>query len=226
MSMLSAQSLERFTNQPNEGVEGTTSPQPSVVDSPESSRPPSFMLVQEGPDTLDLGYLDEIEQRSNSCKFCELVADSANIIMIHKEQGPPLLRRKGSAYRVKCYLEQRHIYTFYTQRGGLGTKRLRLTLSPFTPLLRSVELQPCFFPVPSIEDYWLQPIDGNKQARIKGSGRLMQEVANTLLFEKWIQQCESLHGDKCASPVWLLDAEMPSNLKVVDIRTCTFAMHL
>src|SRR5262249_47495829 len=162
----------------------------------------------EGSDTLDLGYLEEIEQRSNSCKFCELIADSAHVIMKHSHRDSRLLCQKGSAYRVKCYLRKTFLCYLYPagvsgSHDSLGIERLGLQLSPFDPLLYSVELQPCFFPVPSIEDCWLQPMDGKELARIKGSGRLMQEVADTLLFKRWIQQCESLHGDECASPFWL-----------------------
>jgi hypothetical protein len=47
---------------------------------------------------------------------------------------------------------------------------------------------------------------------------LIQEVADPIHFKTWIQQCESLHGDKCASPVWLQNAKMPLGLKVFDVR--------
>jgi hypothetical protein len=211
----------------------------SRVDSPECSSPPSYMVQPVTSNTLDLGYLDEIEQRGDSCKFCKLVADSARITMTESQTNPRRFRQKGvkePEYRIKCILRKCHLCTVrsvYTRgrvsgprvgsRAGsrsnldLVINRLELRLSPFEPTLSDIELQPCFFPVPSIEEYWLQSSHGNELARVKGSGRHVPQVADTMLFEKWIEQCETLHADRCACPVWLQDAYMPSNLKVIDV---------
>jgi hypothetical protein len=135
-SIRSVESVECSTNQQNEGVEGTNSSGSSTVHSSEGSDPPPWMLAPKGPGTLDLGDLEEIEQRSHTCKFCELIADSAHITLKSSERHPLLFRRKGSAYRVKCYLE-RLLYSLYisegvrSSHGILHIKRLYLRLSPF-----------------------------------------------------------------------------------------------
>ena len=184
--------------------------------------------------TLDLGYLDEIEQRGDSCKFCKLIADSARITTTKRQAGSHVFRYRGvdrPEYRIKCILKKHHLCTLhiggrvsglrvgvqYILPSSLDISRLELKLSPFEPMEFGIELRPCFFPVPSIEEYLIQSSHGSELARVKGSGRLSQQVVDTTLFQKWIEQCETLHGNRCASPVWFRHAYIPSDLKVIDV---------
>jgi Heterokaryon incompatibility protein (HET) len=228
-SIRSIQSSLGSVHQPL-GVTEASSYESPRVDSPEGSSPSSYMVRRVKSDGLDLGYLDEIEQRGDSCKFCKLVADSARITMTDSQTDPRQLSQKevkGPEYRNKCILEKRHLCTVYTgERVGVGSRvsprnfvinRLQLRLSPFEPMFFGIQLQPCFFPIPSTEECWRQSSHGNELARIKGSGRHAPQVADTMLFKKWIEQCETLHDDRCACPVWLQDASVPLDLKVIDV---------
>jgi hypothetical protein len=217
-----ADHLDGFASPENDS--NTKDAKNNVVDTPSPG------VNSSSPDIFELGYLDDIEQRSSECAFCQLIAESAKemIAKLPKREGASLIL-KGYP-RLTCSLQRDRLCTVHkwhnNSYGGFDVNRLILLLGPSTGPFGALgysdvklRLQPCYFPIPLIEDYWKSKPFGEEMGDVKSSGRLINSYADARLFRKWLLQCEMTHGRECSHPKWLGEMGQIKGLKVIDVES-------
>ncbi|KAI8963071.1 HET-domain-containing protein [Daldinia sp. FL1419] len=121
-------------------------------------------------------------------------------------------------------LEKRGIVLESEKRGdGKGRRNNSLSklvvlagLSPVEQTAqRFLQLHPCLYPVPSVDDY----VSGEEPFAVFPSGRRVESEVNAGLLKQWYETCLETHGAKCSQPPWLAPgASWPENLRFIDVR--------
>lgn len=78
-----------------------------------------------------------------------------------------------------------------------------------------MQLHPCLYPVPSVEDY----TTANPPFSAFPSGRTVESKVNIDLLKKWYNTCLDEHGSTCDQPSWLVPGRVwPKSFRLIDVR--------
>ncbi|OCK90530.1 HET-domain-containing protein [Cenococcum geophilum 1.58] len=160
---------------------------------------------------VDIGSIGDIITRKRLCSLCQLLEQSFDTTRISKD--------------AHCILQAVHFCLCPMQWSAKHDEFLECHHPRHVDFIvesekfQSVTFQVCLNPVP--RGFGL---DGDSD-RLLGethasrfSGRLFEETADPVLFKKWLDLCESHHGDKCHLPIWPRSPPQPENLLVIDVK--------
>lgn len=175
-----------------------------------------------------LGKLNQLMERSHTCKLCALVTDTA-VRLIARSTNPP------SSEIIECRLFTQSFCT--TGTSQIHRLFVALKQPPYDrEALDTIEFQ-AFWDIDPKEEHPDIPLTQHDQtlerehdrqkdrprlpATLFGSGRKIESMLDVSRVRDWLRRCEAEHGETCRSPHWLGPSEQSKFLKVIDVhRRC------